>query len=144
MIKHKISIKNILYICFKKSFRFQDGLSDNINDAESLKNVSVNILNYYYDNDIKNLQNLLNQINLNDFNIKENLFYYLIENTSNQIIQNIGNTMLIESSPNINNIDHKITLIERVQKIFIKFITRYFNYENKIILIILIILIKNH
>jgi hypothetical protein len=132
LIKNKISIKNILYICFKKSFRFQDGLSDNINNSESLKNVCINILNYYYNNDIKNLQNLLNQINLNDFNIKENLFYFLIENISNQIIQNIGNTMLIESSPNINNIDHKITLIERVQKIFIKFITRYFNYENKI------------
>jgi len=132
LIKNKISIKNILYICFKKSFRFQDGLSDNINNAENLKNVCINILNYYYDNDIKNLQNLLNKINLSNFNIKENVFYYLIENISDQIIQNIGNTMLIESSPNINNIDHKITLIERVQKIFIKFIIRYFNYENKI------------
>ena len=129
--KNNINIKNILYLCFKKSFRFQYGLSENINESDKLKETCINILNYYYDNDIKNLQNLLNEKNY-DFNIKENLFYYIIETVSDQIIKNIGNNLIIESSPNINNINHKINLIERTQKIFIKFIVRYFTYENKL------------
>lgn len=130
------NIKNILYISFKKSFEFKNGLSDNLSDSTNLINVILNIINYYFDNNIKNLQSTLNN-NLNNepkYNLKINIFNKLIELISLKIIDNIN---LTDTSPNVNFIDNKnnetkLTLYNRIQKIFSKYIIRYFTFENNI------------
>ena len=130
------NIKNILYISFKKSFEFKNGLSDNLSDSVNLINVILNIINYYFDNNIKNLQSTLNN-NLNNepkYNLKINVFNKLIELISLKIIDNIN---LTDTSPNVNFIDNKnneikLTLYNRIQKIFSKYIIRYFTFENNI------------
>ena len=134
--EYKLSIKNILYDSFKKSFKFSDGLSNNLNDLNKLIIIINNIINYYFDSNIKNLQSNLNKIIKDDlkYNIKTNVFNKLIELISVQIINNIS---LSNISPNLNeienqNADFKLTLYKRIQKIFIKFITKYFNFENNI------------
>ena len=134
--EYKLTIKNILYDSFKKSFKFNDGLSNNLSDLNRLINIINNIINYYFDNNIKNLQSNLNKV-INDdlkYNVKTNVFNKLIELISSQIINNIS---LSNISPNLNEIenqenDFKLTLYKRTQKIFIKFITKYFNFENTI------------
>ena len=130
------NIKNILYISFKKSFKFKNGLSNNLSDSKNLINVILNIINYYFDNNIKNLQSILNN-NLNNepkYNLKINVFNKLIELICLKIIDNIN---LTDTSPNINLIDNKnteikLTLYKRIQKIFGKYIIKYFTFENNI------------
>jgi len=129
---NKDIIKNILYISFKKSFKFKDGLSDNLTDLKKLVNVILNIINFYFDNQIKNLQlNLTNILNNSKYNIKNNLLTKLIDQISVKIINFIT---LSDISPNINEIEsvNKLTLIKRIEKTFIRFIIKYFNFENNI------------
>jgi hypothetical protein len=144
LIKNKIIIKKIIYLSFKKSFEFNNGLSNNITNIENLNFIIQNILNYYFDNDIKNLQLefndfcILNNNNINDydkknyFNLKKNIFDPLINKICIEIIEN-KNLNLSDSSPNIENLnkDIKLSLYERIQKIFLKFIIKYFDFENK-------------
>ena len=132
IISNKDLIKNILYISFKKSFKFKDGLSDNLTDLKKLVNVILNIINFYFDNQIKNLQlNLTNILNNSKYNIKNNLLTKLIDQISVKIINFIT---LSDISPNINEIEsvNKLTLIKRIEKTFIRFIIKYFNFENNI------------
>jgi hypothetical protein len=135
--KNKSFIKNIIYMCFKKSFKHNGGLSDNLIDCEKLILNIHNIINYYYDNDIKNLQSKLNnELNYNitnklNYNLKKIVFEQNIEKICIEIINNIN---LSDDSPNISineNIE-KLSLLARVQKIFLKFIIKYFAFENNI------------
>ena len=172
LIKNKRDIIKIIYLSFKKSFNFNNGLSDNIINIEKLNFVIKNIINYYFDNDIKNLQltfnNLFNNYstksssyynnlsfygnaNLDynsfsdikdvkqnqNFNLKKNIFDNLIDKICIEIIQN-KNLNLSDSSPNIETLkkDIKLSLFQRTQKIFLKFIIKYFDFENKTELII--------
>ena len=137
--KYKNNIKVILYASFCKSFKFINGLSDNLTNSDKLNIVIKNIIIYYFDNDIKNLQMILNN-NLNnnfDFNIKKKIFEELINKLCIEIIQN-KRFNLSESSPNINlnqgDNYEKSTLYKRVQKIFLKFVIKYFDndIDNKI------------
>jgi len=124
---HKNHIKNILYEVFKKSFKFNNGLSDNLNNNDKIIIVIKNIVNYYYDNDIKNLQSKLNCLS---FNLKKNLFDKIIEEICIEIIKNLN---ILDSSPNVNILENneKESLHIRTQKIFIKFIIKFFDFENK-------------
>lgn len=133
--KYKILIKNILYESFKKSFKFNNGLSNNLSHSYKLIDVLNNILNYYFNNDIKTLQSHINDIldkidNTTQFNIKKMIFSKLIQLICIEIIKNIN---LLDTSPHINLIQNneKTSIINRTQKIFLKFIIRYFNCENK-------------
>ena len=139
IIKNKDSIKNILYISYRKSFKFNNGLLNNIFDIELLNNTIYNIINYYFENNIKKLQSNLNIFiqleNLEDqYNIKNNIFNKLIDKITLKIFHNLN---LSEMTPNIiNGSNDKISLYQRVQKIFLKFVIKYFDFENKSDLII--------
>lgn len=139
IIKNKDFIKNILYTSYRKSFKFNNGLLNNIFDIELLNNTIYNIINYYFENNIKKLQSNLNIFieleNLEDqYNIKNNIFNKLINKITFKIINNLN---LSEITPNIiNSKNNKISLYQRVQKIFLKFIIKYFDFENKSDLII--------
>jgi len=139
IIKNKDSIKNILYKSYRKSFKFNNGLLNNIFDIESLNNTIYNIINYYFDNNIKKLQSNLNIFimleNLEEqYNIKNNIFNKLIDKITFKIVHNLN---LSEMTPNIiNGSNDKISLYQRVQKIFLKFVIKYFDFENKSELII--------
>jgi hypothetical protein len=134
IIKNQNFIKNILYISYRKSFKFNNGLLNNISDIELLNNVIYNIINYYFDNSIKKLQSNLNIFmdleNLEDqYNIKNNIINKLIDKITFKIINSLN---LSEITPNIiNNKNDKISLYQRVQKIFLKFVIKYFDFENK-------------
>lgn len=147
--KNQNIIKKILYLSFKKSFEFNNGLSNNITNSEYLIFIIQNIINYYFDNDIKNLQLQFNEfyifnnnsINKNDtknyFNLKKNIFDPLINKVCIKIIES-ENLHLSDSSPNIENLNKeiKISLYERIQKIFLKYIIKYFDFENKTTILI--------
>jgi hypothetical protein len=139
IIKNKDSIKNILYTSYRKSFKFNNGLLNNIFDIELLNNTIYNIINYYFENNIKKLQINLNIFieleNLEDqYNIKNNIFNKLIDKITFKIVHNLN---LSEMTPNIiNGSNDKISLYQRVQKIFLKFVIKYFDFENKSDLII--------
>jgi hypothetical protein len=147
--RYKIIIKKILYLSFKKSFEFNNGLSNNITNNEYLNFIIQNIINYYYDNDIKNLQlkfnnfYILNNSSINEkdrknyFNLKKNIFDPLINKICIEIIEN-KNLNLSDSSPNIENFNKeiKLSLYERTQKIFLKYVIKYFDFENKITILI--------
>lgn len=139
IIKNKDYIKNILYTTYRKSFKFNNGLLNNIFDIELLNNTIYNIINYYFENNIKKLQSNLNIFiqleNLEDqYNIKNNIFNKLIDKITFKIVNNLN---LSEMTPNIiNGKDDKISLYQRVQKIFLKFVIKYFDFENKSDLII--------
>jgi len=130
--KYKNEIKELLYNCYKESFKFNGGMTDNISKIELLNNTIKNILNYYFDNEFKNIE-----INFENIDLKNRILYDLIDKISTEIIKSHGNNVN-EYSPNINdfNTKEKISLLERVQKIFLKFIIKYFDYENSIDLII--------
>ena len=123
--KHKSIIKNIIYISFKKSFKYNNGLSDNLTNYHNLIDVIKNILIYYFDNDIKKLQAQSN----NSFSVKQLIFDKLIENICMEIVSNLN---LLDTTPNINIIENaeKMSMFIRIQKIFLKFIIRYFENEN--------------
>jgi hypothetical protein len=147
--RNKIIIKKILYLSFKKSFEFNNGLSNNITNNEYLNFIIQNIINYYYDNDIKNLQlkfnnfYILNNSSINEkdrknyFNLKKNIFDPLVNKICIEIIEN-KNLNLSDSSPNIENLNKeiKLSLYERTQKIFLKYVIKYFDFENKITILI--------
>ena len=149
LIINKIIIKKILYLSFKKSFEFNNGLSNNITNNEYLNFIIQNIINYYYDNDIKNLQlkfnnfYILNNSSLSEkdkknyFNLKKNIFDPLVNKICIEIIEN-KNLNLSDSSPNIENLNKeiKLSLYERTQKIFLKYVIKYFDFENKITILI--------
>jgi len=124
--KNENMIKNILYISFKKSFKFINGLSDNLSNYHKLVDVIKNIINYYFDNDIKKLQSTVGNL----FNVKQIVFDKLIESTCIEIIKNLN---LLDTSPNINLIENneKSSMFTRTQKIFLKFVIKYFEFENK-------------
>jgi hypothetical protein len=134
IIKNKNFIKNILITSYKKSFKFNNGLLNNITNIELLNNVIYHIINYYFDNVIKKLQDNLNTFlelqNIDDqYDIKNNIINILINKVTIKIINNLN---LSEMTPNvINNKNDKISLYKRVQKIFLKYIIRYFEFENK-------------
>lgn len=134
ILNNKTIIKDILYVSFKKSFKFKDGLSDNLTDLRKLVTVILNIINYYFDNQIKNLQlNLCNiLINNSKYSIKNNLLCKLIDQISIKIINLIT---LSDISPHIDELENstiKLTLVKRIQKTLIRFISKSFNFENNI------------
>lgn len=137
---HKQTIKNILRDSFKKSFKFNNGLCDNLTDSYKLIDVINNIINYYFDNDIKNLQSNMNNLSTT-FNVKKMIFNKLIQLICLEIIKNLN---LLDTSPNINIIEQieKTTILNRIQKIFLKFVVKYFNCD-KIIPIINIKFLNN-
>jgi hypothetical protein len=137
---NKQTIKNILRDSFKKSFKFNNGLCDNLTDSYKLIDVINNIINYYFDNEIKNLQSIMNNISTS-FNVKKMLFNKLIQLICLEIIKNLN---LLDTSPNINIIEQieKTSILNRIQKIFLKFIIKYFNCD-KIVPIININFLNN-
>ena len=92
-------------------------------------NVIKNIINYYYNNEINNLQKAFNKNN-SYINLKKVIFDELINLVCTEIIKNLN---ILDTSPHINNpLEIKSSLFNRVQKIFLKFIIKYLNFENKI------------
>ena len=132
MEKNKNIIIHILRDSYKKSFKFIGGLSDNLINSDKLINVIKNIINYYFHNEIKNLQSELNDVS---FSIKKLFFDKLIEDITNEIIKNLN---ILDSSPNINIIENseKESLHIRCQKIFLKFVIKFFDFENNVMKII--------
>ncbi len=134
IIKNQDFVKNILYISYKKSFKFNNGLLNNVSNIELLNNVIYYIINYYFDNSIKKIQDNLNvflglQNSDDQYDIKNNIINKLIDKITFKIINNLN---LSEMTPNVvYNKNDKISLYKRVQKIFLKFIIRYFDFENK-------------
>lgn len=127
--ENKIAIKDILYNSLKKSFKFNNGLSDNLMDTSKLVIVIKNIINYYYNNDINNLQKEFNKKNT-ALNIKKIIFDELINLICSEIVKSLN---ILDTSPHINlPIVTKSTLFSRVQKIFLKFIIKYLNFENNL------------
>lgn len=133
--ENKSAIKNILFISFKKSFQYNNGLSNNLSNLEDLINVISNIINYYFDNNIKNLQIILNNLlNNTKYNIKNNVFEKIIEQICTKIINVIN---LADTSPNLYGIScketieniNKLTLYKRIQKIFMKSIIRFLHFN---------------
>jgi hypothetical protein len=140
IINNKNIIKYILYEAFKKSFKFNNGLSDNLTNCDKLIIIIKNIINYYYDNEIKNLQLKLNTLSYSSnidiiFNLKKIFFDKIIEEICIEIIKNLN---ILDTSPNINILENneKETLHNRTQKIFLKFIIKFFDFENKTLKII--------
>jgi len=137
---NKNTIKYILYEAFKKSFKFNNGLSDNLSNNEKLIIVIKNIINYYYNNEIKNIQSKLNTLSYSTniditFNLKKIFFDKIIEEICTEIIKNLN---ILDTSPNINILENneKESLHIRSQKIFLKFIIKFFDFENKTLKII--------
>jgi len=127
--ENKDTIKNILYKSFQKSFKFYGGLSDNLSDTLKLVNVIKNIINYYYNNEINNLQKEYNKKN-SFVNIKKVIFDELINLVCSEIVKSLN---ILDTSPHINiPLENKSTLYTRIQKIFLKFIIKYFNFENNL------------
>ena len=129
---YKKDIKELLYNCFKESFKFNGGLSDNISKIEILNDTIKNIINYYFENNIKNIE-----VNFEKNEFKNRILYELIDKISSEIIKSHGNNVN-DYSPSVNDFinNEKISLFERVQKIFLKFVIKYFDNENNIELII--------
>ena len=141
LINNKDLIEKILCTAYLKSFKFNNGLSNNIDNYELLKNTINNIINYYFYNDIKKMQLNLNQI-INDqnssseqnYNLEKNVFNKLVNEISSKIVNNIN---ICNISPSVNvNIEgnknnDKISLYKRIQKKFIKFLIKYVDFENK-------------
>lgn len=141
LVNNKELIEKILHTSFLKSFKFNNGLSNNIDNHELLKNTINNIINYYFYNDIKKMQLNLNQI-INDqnssseqnYNLEKNVFNKLVNEISSKIVNNIN---ICNISPSVNvNIEgnknnDKISLYKRIQKKFIKFLIKYVDFENK-------------
>ena len=117
--KNRISIIDLLNKSFKKSFKFIDGLSDNIVNSEKLSVNIKNIINYYYDNDLKKVS--YEPL----FDINE-----LIDKVCHDVIRYQG-INVNDYSPAVFKITsvEKFSLYQRVQKIFLKFIIKYFDYE---------------
>lgn len=127
--ENKISIKDILYNSLKKSFKFLNGLSDNLTDTTKLVNVIKNIINYYYNSEINNLQKEFNKKNTS-INIKKVLFDELINLICSEIIKSLS---ILDTSPHINMpLETKSTLYNRIQKIFLKFVIKYLDFENNL------------
>jgi len=132
---NKTIIKKILYESYEKSFKFINGLSDNMTNIEKLNIVINNIIDYYFNNDIKNLQSKLNTLTYSVnkdsiFNIKKLFLDKIVNEISIEIIKNLN---IINTSPNINipENNEKETLHIRIQKIFLKFLIKFFDFENK-------------
>jgi hypothetical protein len=132
---NKNIIKYVLYEAFKKSFKFNNGLSDNLSNVDKLTIVIKNIINYYFNNEIKNLQSKLNTCSYSTnkdviFNIKKLFFDKIVQEICTEIIKNLN---ILDTSPNINILENneKESLHIRTQKIFIKFIIKFFDFENK-------------
>ena len=124
---NKTIIKNILITSFKKSFKFNNGLSDNLMNNDKLESIIQTIINYYFDNDIKILQS---NFNINLINIKQTIFNKLINLICWDIVKNL---CLLDTSPTISMFENseKSTMLNRIQKIFLKFVIKYFEFENK-------------
>lgn len=146
LIKNRAIIKNILYLLFQKSFKYIGGLSDNLSNSDKLIILIKNIIVYYFNNDIKNLQIILNKSLNNNFyfDLKKKIFDDLIEKLCDDLIQNDRLVLNINSPSIIHNVNEKESLYKRIQKIFLKFILRHFDFENKIHRIIKKLDIKTH
>jgi len=129
----------IIFLSFKRSFKIINGLSNNIENSFELSNIIKNILNYYFDNNIKNIQLSLNELIMDDcesfkiYDIKK----YIFENLSEKICYDIIYKKILylsNISPIINyiNCNRPQTLYERNKKIFIRFLIRFFENENKL------------
>jgi hypothetical protein len=104
-------------------------------NIEKLNIVINNIIDYYFNNDIKNLQSKLNTLTYSVnkdsiFNIKKLFLDKIVNEISIEIIKNLN---IINTSPNINipENNEKETLHIRIQKIFLKFLIKFFDFENK-------------
>jgi hypothetical protein len=146
LIRNRVVIKNIIYMLFQKSFKYIGGLSDNLSNVDKLITLIKNIIVYYFDNDIKNLQLILNN-NLNNkfhFDLKKKIFEDLVEQLCTDLIKNDKLVLNTNSPSVIQNNNEKETIYKRVQKIFLKIIIKYFDFENKIINITKKLDIKTH
>ena len=146
LIKNRSIIKNILYLLFQKSFKYIGGLSDNLSNIDKLIILIKNIIVYYFDNDIKNLQLILNN-NLNNkfyFDLKKKIFEDLVEQLCTDLIKNDRLVLNANSPSVIQTNNEKETIHKRAQKIFLKTIIKYFNFENKIYNITRKLDIKTH
>ena len=129
---HKHLIKELLYNSFKESFKINGGLSDNISNIDKLNNTITNIINYYFEHNIKNIEYYFEQ-----YDFRNKILGELINKICYEVIKSNSN-IVIDNSPNISdfNNNEKISLLERVKKIFLKFIIKYFNNENNIDIIL--------
>jgi hypothetical protein len=146
LIRNRTIIKNIIYMLFQKSFKYIGGLSDNLSNVNKLITLIKNIIVYYFDNDIKNLQLILNnELNNNfHFDLKKKIFEDLVEQLCTDLIKNDKLVLNTNSPSIIQDNNEKETLYKRVQKIFLKTIIKYFDFENKIINITKKLDIKTH
>jgi hypothetical protein len=133
-------IIEIIFLSFKRSFKIINGLSNNIENSYELSSIIKYILNYYFNNNIKSIQLNLNEIIIDNnesykiYDIKKYIFENLAEKISYDIIYK-KILYLSNISPIINyiNIDKPQTLYERNKKIFIRFLIRFYENENKLI-----------
>lgn len=135
-------IIEIIFLSFKRSFKIINGLSNNIENSYELSSIIKNILNYYFDNNIKNIQLSLNEIILQNYDNNESykiydIKKYIFENLSEKISYDIIYKKILYLSnispiiSYINNVKPQ-TLYDRNKKIFIRFLIRFFESENKL------------
>jgi hypothetical protein len=125
------NITEIIFLCFKKSFTVLNGLTDNIDNSFQLSSIIKNILNFYCEHDIKNLQYKLNEIAPNRiYDLKKNIFENLIDKICYDIIYK-KILYLSDLSPimNYTNDEKPQTLYSRNRKILIRFLVKYFENE---------------
>ena len=128
--ENRNKIIKILITSFKKSFYFKGGLSDNVFDSQLLIKKIKNIIYFYFDYEMKSLNEEYEACVLNKNNIE---FNYLIDEIINTVSIKIlvnNNYKKNDTTPKLkNNKEDKISLLVRQKKIFINFLLRYHNFK---------------
>lgn len=128
--ENRNKIIKILITSFKKSFYFKGGLSDNVFDSQLLIKKIKNIIYFYFDYEMKSLNEEYEACVLNKNNID---FNYLIDEIINTVSIKIlvnNNYKKNDTTPKLkNNKEDKISLLVRQKKIFINFLLRYHNFK---------------
>ena len=128
--KNKDKIIKIIITSFKKSFYFKGGLSDNVFDSQLLVKKVKNIIYFYFDYEMKSLNEDYESCVLNKNNVE---FNYLIDEIINTVSIKIlvnNNYKKNDTTPKLkNNKEDKISLLVRQQKIFINFLLKYHSFK---------------
>jgi hypothetical protein len=128
--KNKDKIIKIIITSFKKSFYFKGGLSDNVFDSQLLVKKVKNIIYFYFDYEMKSLNEDYESCVLNKNNLE---FNYLIDEVINTVSIKIlvnNNYKKNDTTPKLkNNKEDKISLLVRQQKIFINFLLKYHTFK---------------
>jgi hypothetical protein len=128
--KNKDKIIKIIITSFKKSFYFKGGLSDNVFDSQLLVKKVKNIIYFYFDYEMKSLNEDYESCVLNKNNVE---FNYLIDEIINTVSIKIlvnNNYKKNDTTPKLkNNKEDKISLLVRQQKIFINFLLKYHTFK---------------